>query len=210
MKTDNSQEHSSKSECFLKKVFEPFKVIMDCKTEFFLWALFTLLAGQLGIITNLIIRVFSGKYNFEQSLYLDSTAGNFYIFAIAIVASMLGNVFTTFLKKSEVSFRHIRIIVCSLLVVFLGLIALIYSSVQLGMPDVKLNKDINYVPDLWQSVTYALSILISVYCFCIIKLNLEKFSILSSPEDYSNQETKEVDELTKNALQIKRDGDLTV
>lgn len=51
---------------------------------------------------------------------------------------------------------------------------------------------------------------IATYCFCIIKLHLPKFKILSSVEDYNVQETQIVDELSRNAKKINNDGDLKV
>lgn len=197
---------------FLKKIILPFTVICDCKTEFFIWALFTLLAGQLGILTNIIIRVFGSEKSLVESLYLDSQAGNFYIYAIAIVASMLGGVFTTFLSSKEASFRHIRIIACSILVLFLVFIAIIYSATQLKISNeaMQVTKELKYTLDWWQFFIYSFSIVIAIYCFCIIKLHLPKFKILSSVEDYSVQETQTVDELSCNAMQINNDGDLKV
>ncbi|MFP6842189.1 MAG: hypothetical protein VB979_08380 [Acinetobacter sp.] len=197
---------------FWQKIFLPFTVISDCKTEFFIWALFTLLAGQLGILTNIIIRIFGTDKSFLESLYLDSQAGNFYIYAIAIVASMLGGVFTTFLSSKEASFRHIRIIACSILVLFLVFIAIIYSATQLKISNeaTQVIKELKYTFDWWQFLIYLFSVVIAIYCFCIIKLHLPKFKILSSVEDYSVQETQTVDELSRNATQINNDGDLRV
>ena len=206
------QEEPAEDVCFVKKIFLPFIVICDNKTEFFIWALFTLLAGQLGIITNIIIRKFGTEIGIFESLYLDAQAGNFYIYAIAIVASMLGGVFTTFLSSKELSFRHIRMIASSLLVLFLIFISILYSATQLKisnqMPHVA--SGIKYTVDWWQAIIYLFSMVIATYCFCIIKLHLPKFKILSSVEDYSVQETQTVDELSRNANQINNDGDLKV
>ena len=208
----DTPKEPAREACFVKKIFLPFIVICDNKTEFFIWALFTLLAGQLGIITNIIIRKFGTEIGIFESLYLDALAGNFYIFAIAIVASMLGGVFTTFLSSKELSFRHIRMIASSLLVLFLIFISILYSATQLKISNQMPHavSEIKYTVDWWQTIVYIFSMVIATYCFCIIKLHLPKFKILSSVEDYNVQETQIVDELSRNAKKINNDGDLKV
>lgn len=196
--------------CFLDRVFskilKPFEVIVDCKTEFFIWGLFTLFAGQLGIITNLLIRVLGTDIGFKESLYLDAQAGNFYLYSIAIIASMLGNVFTTFLSSKEASFRYIRIIACSVLVLFLVFNAIVYSATQLRTP-INLGTKFYYCFDWLQLGFYLASMIFSVYCFCLVKLNLPKFKDLAF-DDYGEKETKEVDQLAKKASHVSNDGDL--
>ena len=206
---DINEENLNNKNFFMKMIY-PFAVIYDFKTEFSIWALFTLLAGQLGIVTNILIRKFGTESSVFDSLYLDAQAGNFYIYAIAIVASMLGGVFTTFLSSKELSFRHIRMIASSLLVLFLIFISIIYSATQLkisnGMPPI--GPEIKYNVDWLQLFIYLFSMVIAVYCFCIIKLHLPKFQILSSAEDYSSKETQAVDELSSSIKQINSDGNL--
>ncbi|TCB67133.1 hypothetical protein [Acinetobacter sp. ANC 4178] len=191
------------------KILKPFEVINDNKTEFFIWALFTLFAGQLGIITNLLIRVLGTDKDFQESLYLDAQAGNFYLYSIAIIASMLGNVFTTFLSSKEASFRYIRIIASSVLVLFLLLNAIVYSATQLGDP-IDIGVAFYYSFDWLQLAFYIASMIFSIYCFCLVKLNLPKFKDLSYDDDYGKNETKEVDALTKSAVKKTSDGDLRV
>ena len=190
------------------KILKPFKVIVDCKTEFFIWGLFTLFAGQLGIITNLLIRVLGTDIKFKESLYLDAQAGNFYLYSIAIIASMLGNVFTTFLSSKEASFRYIRIIASSVLVLFLLFNAIVYSATQLRTP-INLGTKFYYCFDWLQLGFYIASMIFSVYCFCLVKLNLPKFKDLAF-DDYGKKETEKVDELTKSATEKTSDGDLKV
>jgi len=190
-------------------ILKPFTVISGCKTEFSIWALFTLFAGQLGIITNLIIRVLGTDKGVQESLYLDAQAGNFYLYSIAIIASMLGNVFTTFLSSKEASFRYIRIIASSVLVLFLVFNAIVYSATQLKVLN-EVNSNFYYCFDWLQLVFYISSMVFSVYCFCLVKLHLPKFRDLSFEDDYGKKETKEVDELTKSATEKTSDGELKV
>ncbi len=49
-------------------IFDPFKVIKENKLEFFIWFVFTILAGQLGILANIIIRYFSHSMSVSQGL----------------------------------------------------------------------------------------------------------------------------------------------
>lgn len=192
---------------YIYLVLKPFEVISENKTEFFIWSLFTLFAGQLGIITNLIIRVFGTQVGFKESLYLDALAGNFYLYSIAIIASMLGSVFTTFLNAKETSFRHIRIIASSVLVLFLVFNAIVYSATQLRN-SVKIETNFYYTFDWLQLGFYVISMMFSVYCFCLIKLYLPKYLVLS--DDYGTKETKEVDELSRNAIEKTSDGELQI
>lgn len=196
----------TQEETFFRKVFQPFTVIYDCKTEFFIWALFTLFAGQLGIITNLIIRIFGTEQGVRESLYLDAQAGNFYLYSIAIIASMLGNVFTTFLSAKEASFRYIRIIACSVLVLFLVINAIVYSATQLKIQS-NIQANFYYCFDWVQLIFYIASMVFSIYCFCLIKLYLPKFKALSY-NDYGSRETQEVDKLAKMASQTSNDGEV--
>ncbi|MFW1954395.1 hypothetical protein ACG91D_02180 [Acinetobacter guillouiae] len=180
-------------------IFKPFQKIFSCKVEFFLWALFTLVAGQLGIINNIIIRFYGTNTSIINSIYLDSLAGNFYLYSIAIVASMLGTIFTVFLVKEENKFTYIRVITSSLLIFFIIVVSVIYSATQLYSTQNPSNENLEF--DYSQFISYILAIILSIYCFGILKLKYPNDKDISDPE-YYKAETNDVDDLRREAANI--------
>ncbi|EJG1536630.1 hypothetical protein CKI55_RS22690 [Vibrio parahaemolyticus] len=153
-------------------IFDPFKVIKDNKLEFFIWFVFTILAGQLGILANIIIRYFSHSMTISQAIYLDSASGSFYTYAIAVAASALGPLFANFIKNKKPEFTSIKIVSIIVVMFFLILSGIIYAAVQIkalsanGIP-----MDINLTLDMPQFTIYVLSIFIGLYTYCLLKIS---------------------------------------
>ncbi|EJC6860281.1 hypothetical protein [Vibrio parahaemolyticus] len=153
-------------------IFDPFKVIKDNKLEFFIWFVFTILAGQLGILANIIIRYFSHSMSISQAIYLDSASGSFYTYAIAVAASALGPLFANFIKNKKPEFTSIKIVSIIVVMFFLILSGIIYAAVQIkalsasGIP-----MDVNLTLDMPQFTIYVLSIFIGLYTYCLLKIS---------------------------------------
>lgn len=153
-------------------IFDPFKVIKDNKLEFFIWFVFTILAGQLGILANIIIRYFSHSMSISQAIYLDSASGSFYTYAIAVAASALGPLFANFIKNKKPEFTSIKIVFIIVVMFFLILSGIIYAAVQIkalsasGIP-----MDVNLTLDMPQLTIYVLSIFIGLYTYCLLKIS---------------------------------------
>jgi hypothetical protein len=93
----------------IHRFYAPLTVVKHHWPEFRLWFIFTLLAGQLGVILNVIIRAYSYNMPITYSLYIDSLYGNFYIFSIATVASMLGPLFNNIIESKELKFKRRKV-----------------------------------------------------------------------------------------------------
>ncbi|EDJ4460224.1 hypothetical protein GE645_22280, partial [Salmonella enterica] len=103
-----------------KSLSYPFDAIRKNKREFFIWIVFTVVCGQMGIIANIIIRYYSHSIPLDQSIYIEGSSGSFYTFSIALIASALGPMFVTFFS-SKLEFKTIKIISIILLIILLQL-----------------------------------------------------------------------------------------
>ncbi|MEO3988144.1 hypothetical protein [Plesiomonas shigelloides] len=160
-------------------IFDPFKIIKDNKLEFFIWFVFTILAGQLGILANIIIRYFSHSMSISQAIYLDSASGSFYTYAIAVAASALGPLFANFIKNKKPEFTSIKIVSIIVVMFFLILSGIIYAAVQIkalsanGIP-----MGVNLTLDMPQFTIYVLSIFIGLYTYCLLKISTPDYEHL--------------------------------
>lgn len=89
-------------------IFDPFKVVTEKKDEFFIWFLFTIVAGQIGIIANIIVRYYANSTPISTSIFFDSNNGSFYTFSIVLVASLLGPLFINSIKSTKLKFRTLK------------------------------------------------------------------------------------------------------
>lgn len=152
---------------YIKK---PLCKILDHKVDFFVWLMFTIVAGQIGIFANLILNVVGTGNGALHSIYMDSLNGSFYTFGIAAVTSSLGIIYSDSLKKGSRDFNQIKVVFSILVVFFLIFIAIVYASAQLP----KSSKDITsivYSVDYIQLFVYLFSIFICIYCYGLMKLD---------------------------------------
>jgi len=112
---DANKENPRSNIPLWKIAFAPLDVIKKRKSAFLIWFIFTIIAGQIGIIvdfaigfntTNQSIFDFAGEF-----LYKNSRIGNFYIIGIAICASMLANIFTEIVADDKIKFRVHKVFV---------------------------------------------------------------------------------------------------
>ena len=187
----------------LQYIIDPFKVIKDDKLEFFIWFVFTILAGQLGILANIIIRYFSHEIPVSQSIYLDSAAGSFYTYAIAIAASALGPLFASFIKNKKPEFTSLKIVSIILVIFFLVLSGIIYAAVQMkSMSSEYISFDL--VLDLPQFTVYILAIFIGLYTYCLLKISSPGYEHLD--DSYNEQDDATVKEVVADSKKLKDDG----
>lgn len=184
-------------------LIDPFKVIIHNKADFALWFIFTIIAGQLGIIFNIIIRSLSGANTVTGSIHLDFMAGNFYTVSIATCAAMLGQIFTTFIKNKAITFSSLKIFFVVALIFFLVFSGVIYSAVQIKLST---NPSSEIKWDILQTIVYVLAVLISIYGYCLLKLDMSKFAHLNDEEPYNMQDDKQVEMLQKKAADTQDDG----
>ena len=75
------------------RIILPLKVILLKKGTFFLWFLFTIIAGLLGPIINIANNCGFNNLPIGISIFEDSRAGTFYTFSIVLIASAIGSLF---------------------------------------------------------------------------------------------------------------------
>ncbi|EIQ1511885.1 hypothetical protein BBL91_08835 [Vibrio parahaemolyticus] len=187
----------------LQYIVDPFKVIKNDKLEFFIWFVFTIFAGQLGILANIIIRYFSHSIPVSQSIYLDSAAGSFYTYAIAIAASALGPLFANFIKNKKPEFTSLKIVSIILVIFFLVLSGVIYAAVQIkSLTSEPLSLDL--VLDVPQFTIYVLAIFIGLYTYCLLKISSPDYSHLD--DSFNEQDDATVKEVVSDSKKLKDDG----
>lgn len=181
----------------LQFTFKPFAVVKDNRLVFFTWFLFTILAGQIGVISNFIIRVINGNITFSQSLYLDSSNGSFYTYSIALLASVLGPLFVNLIENHPTKFKSLKILTIIVSIFTLFFAGVFYASSSNNSTYSAL-KDLNFQIDWWQLIFLFFSILIAVYSFSVIRLELNYDKYKELDENYSTKDDEIVDELNEN------------
>lgn len=183
--------------CSLMKIISPFRLITKDIVDFFIWFVFTILVGQLGIFINLIIRCIGDKKPIGYSLLLDSLTGSFYIFSIATVASMLGPLFANFINGDPFKFRKLKIVTVILSIFFVFFSGIIYSILQ-SKQNVNIAID-NISVDKWQLRIYFVSLIICIYIYCLLKID-------NHASEYSDLEDQKVEHITQESRNISEDG----
>ncbi|EJL6984023.1 hypothetical protein H2659_17380 [Vibrio cholerae] len=187
----------------IQYIVDPFKVIKNDKTEFFIWFVFTILAGQLGILANIIIRYFSHSIPVSQSIYLDSATGSFYTYAIAIAASALGPLFANFIKNKKPEFTSLKIVSIILVIFFLVLSGITYAAVQMkSLSSAPLEFDLTI--DLPQFTIYIIAIFIGLYTYCLLKISSPDYGHLD--DSFNKQDDATVKEVVSESKKLKDDG----
>ncbi|MFZ1706199.1 MAG: hypothetical protein WAT79_17770 [Saprospiraceae bacterium] len=205
---DNLQEEDKKQQKRNIKVWKSFKepwgIIKRKPISFFLFCLFTVFAGQIGIIINIIIRLSSGKFDLVQSLYLDSLRGSFYTFSIALIASALGPLFVNFVEKSPTEFRSIKILTISITIFVLFFAGVFYSTSATNPKSLIIN---NFGFDWPQLIIFILAIIISLYSFNLLELDnfKEDFDDIND-QNYAIIEDNEVKNLSEKIATVNSDS----
>lgn len=190
----------------MKKILlEPLKVIQTDKAIFWLWLIFAVFAGQIGILANIILRKIYSGYDIGESIYIDSINGNFYTYAIALVASILGPLFVNFIETSPTKFKIIKIFLIIFSVFTLFFVGIFYSSYTLKTFHPENLKELKLSIDWSQFIFFILTIALAIYVFCIIRMdsNYEKFKHLDTP--FSQKDDEKVDELADKVVEVKID-----
>jgi len=189
----------------LRRVVDPFSVIKLDKLSFFLWFTFTVFAGQLGIVVNILIRKFGHSMDVGQSIYLDSASGIFYTFSIALAASALGPLFANFItnKSKVIEFTSLKIISIVFIIFFLIFSSIIYASVQ--KVTLAIGEEPNLVIDWPQLLIYVIAIFISTYAYCLIRIKKPEYAHLD--DNYRKQADKSLKVVITKSRSLSQDKD---
>ncbi len=170
------------------KFIEPLRLIKANDLPFKYWLLFTILAGQSGIILNIIIGVYRDNESIWCILEDSYLNGEFYTYSIALLSSMIGLVFLDLISADSQHFRQIKLNTIIIGALLLGFSAVTYPFMSKG--------DLEWT----QLVIYILSISLAIYFYALLKLeeNHKKFEHLYDI-DYSKADDDTVDNIKKSA-----------
>lgn len=185
------------------RIFLPLKVLKLKKGTFFLWFLFTIIAGLLGPIINIANNCGFNDMPMVLSILEDSQTGTFYTFSIVLIASAIGSLFLNMLDSSD-TFRKMKLYFMAICIFPLFFGGIYYSSFsQKKKEDFKLayvshkkameterakEQEIIIVVDVKQLVIFILSLVISIYAFCLQYMNANKSEFKEIEDSYLDQE----------------------
>ncbi len=193
---------------FLGAVIAPFLICFKHGTEFFIWAMFILVAGQLGTIINIVNRSLFQGWSFFEALYPDSVTGNFYTYALVLIASILGPLFTRIKNRQKPLFSSISTVFSTILIFTLILCAVFFSFASQQVPSLNYEsfKGAELVLDVKQLIFLVLSVIFAWYAYGF-SLMVENHELLQlDDESYSQTEDKQVNDMAKKATETKDDG----
>lgn len=184
---------------------KPLEVISENKLIFFIWFLFTVLAGQIGVLSNFIIRVINGNLSFSQSLFLDSVNGSFYTYSIALLASILGPLFVNLIENHPTKFKSIKILTIIVSIFTLFFAGVFYSSSS-NETNFETLRKLTLGIDWWQLIFLIFSIIIAVYSFSVIRLenNYDKYRDLD--DNFASEDDAKVDKINDKSEKLTTDS----
>lgn len=187
----------------LHRIFLPLKVLKLKKGTFFLWFLFTIIAGLLGPIINIANNCGFNDMSMVLSILEDSQTGTFYTFSIVLIASAIGSLFLNMLDSSD-TFRKMKLYFMAICIFPLFFGGIYYSSFSqkkkeefkfayvlhkkaLETAKTKGHNNI-VVVDTKQLVIFILSLIISIYAFCLQYMNANKSEFKEIEDSYLDKE----------------------
>ncbi|MBO4843951.1 MAG: hypothetical protein J5490_05100 [Bacteroidales bacterium] len=186
---------------FIKQINRPFSVIPLHKMAFFLWGSFTLFGGLIGIIVSILKHWLFAGCSFPEAVFIETQNGSFYTYSIAMLAAVLSTVFINFSEQQEIAFRRYKIptITFCIFVLFFGGIfyALSFDSKATGTV---YNAYSGFVIDWKQLVVFILSMILSIYSFCVCRLDQHSDEFQDIADNYNT--TTELDDSIENYLDI--------
>ncbi len=172
---------------FFRKVFRPLKVIPMHGIAFFIWIVFTAIGGLVGAIVSIIRHMWVEDLSFGEAVLCEGLSGVFYTYSIAMVAASLSSVFIVLSEHKELSFRKYQIptIAISIFTLFFG--GVLYA---LSMEHNKIEKThiVGCDIDWAQIIVVFVAVAISIYAFCISRLDKHKKEFADIRDVYFDDE----------------------
>lgn len=183
-----------------KSIIRPFSIIGSEKPAFLLWMAFSLIGGAIGILVSILKHwLFTDGMSFIDAIVRECRNGSFYTYSIALFASSLSSVFISMLGHSTLSFRKRKIYVLSILIYALIFGGILYAlSVDWGI-----NMDVHTLSQKdWIELGVTLiAIIISVYAFCISKLDSHQDELNDiEDKDYTDKSLNELGQMGNDNL----------
>lgn len=189
---------------FLIFLAQPLKVVSLHKISFFLWMSFTLFGGLIGIVISVVRYAFFGDYSIRQAVYIESMNGSFYTYSIAIIASVLSGVFIIFAEKKDLNFRRYQIpfITVSIFLMFFGGVFYALAKQTLAMPLENIPQTEEIVIEWKQLTIFVLSVLFSVYSFCVCRLDDHQADFASISDIRDKNKPPMIPEIKQESLAV--------
>jgi hypothetical protein len=189
---------------FIILIKDPFKVIKENKSDFFIWFLFTIVTGQFGILANFIVRHYTSETSLSHSIYIESINGSFYTFAIALIASLLGPIFLNFINLDRIQFRTLKIFTIIIAIFYLFITGIIYTSIQSKFIGSSIIGNLKI--DFTQTIIYIFAIIFASYGYCILRLETSNLNFNNINEPLFNEQNDEhVAEILRAKPLLKQD-----
>lgn len=180
-----------------KCLIAPYKVISHHKHDFFLWFVYVVLAGLLGVVINIVKRCIFDGNNFQEALKYDSQAGSFYTFSLVICASQIWPIFKSMTNKEQPTYSLIRTVLLTILI-FMDLFCAIFyafSSISPHKWHFQIFEKL-YPIDLPQLLLFVFALALSVYSFGLTYLSIHPDEFKVSDNHLQN-ENNEVNKMKK-------------
>lgn len=190
---------------FLKQIVRPFGIIKLHGMAFFLWFVFTLIGGLIGIIVSILRNTLFGGLNFKEALLLESDNGSLYTYSIAMIAAVLSSVFIAFAENFKLNFRRYQIVTITISI-FLLFFGGVFYALSMDAPAVEnvRNADISINWKLLSIV--GISTIVAIYSFCVCRLDSHADLFKDIMDSKSQKEyTNDNDILPENAPTNKLD-----
>jgi len=190
---------------YMSQILEPLKIVRDETKLFLVWFIFTILAGQIGIITNIILKYKVNNIAISQSIMEESIIGSFFTFAIVLFASTLGLLFVNILERNPTVFKSFKVFLLIITVFSLFFAGIYYSASTISEKNPTKVKIENFNLDFPQIIFFILSIIFAMYTYCITRLDLnyEKYQHLD--DNYAEKDNEKVEELQNSLVELDQD-----
>ena len=214
---------------FVGKLLLPLQVVKEEKGTFFLWFLFTIIAGLIGPIINAVNRCAIGDETLVYSLEKDCENGTFYTFSIVLIASSIGLLFIKLINE-KIQFKNRKLYFIAICIFPMFFAGIFYSGATLRQKqNTEINsRQINQMEILqkqiatsnniqtksvsqqkikenaktdYQVVFVIIAILIAIYSFCLeyMSLHPEQFDVLR--DDYNANASERIGQLEQSSKQ---------
>ena len=193
---------------FWGALFGPFLICFKYASEFFIWAMFILVAGQLGTIINIINRFFFQGWSFSEALYPDSATGNFYTYSLVLIASIVGPIFTRIKNDEKPLFSAISMVFSTILIFVMILCAVFYSnaSIQIPVLDYFSFKGKVSSLDIKQFVFFLFAVVFAWYAYGFSLMIKHQELLQLDRGGYAQKQDEIVKEVSKKATETTTDG----
>ena len=185
-------------------LFKPFIVVKKKKTAFTLWVLSTIIAGNFGLVFNIIIRGNMNGLSPMNSINEELKVGSLFLFSIVLLASSFGSVLIDFVSKNDKDFTKPKVIWLFITVIIWILCGVEYASYMSSqLPPIK---NINS-SNIWQLIFFVISIVLSVYAYCLVVMEAKDPDFLSISDNYEKIEERRIEKITQQQEVLTEDGE---